>query len=357
MREQKVWKDWKKVFTGAAVLAVTLAAALGATGCGNESVSKGASGEASKESSSESSSGELTTLKFGVMTGNIDHQVITVGIEKGFFEENGIDLQYSEYAAGINTVDALTTDQIDVGIAADFAILNRIGNTENSDLKIVANYANIAAQKLYVDPEKISDIKDLKGKKLLNLQGTIWEYWDALTIQKAGLTKEDVELVNVDSQPSAVTVASQGDADAYWASGDTAAKLAGFGWKPVLELSDLDATTTMFFIARENYAKENAETLKKFYAGFQKTVDYIEANVDETASIISDKLGLTEENVKAIFASYDLGVQFKKNIYEYLDGVNQWLKENAYYKNAFNTGDIIDVTAVKEAYPDKVEIE
>ena len=325
------------------------------TGCGENSGAKESEG-GSAGNTEASASGDLTPLRLGVMTGNIDHLIELVGQEQGIFAKNGIDLQVTEYAAGINSVDALTMDQLDVAIAADFAILNRIGNTEGSDLKIIANYGNVAGGQLYANPETVKDANDLKGKKLINLPGVIYEYWNVLTAEKAGLKEGEYELVNVDSQPSAVAVASQGDGDAFWGSGEVAAQLEANGWKPIMTLDDIGAITTLFFIAREGWAKENAETLKKFYAGFEETVDYIKNNIDDAAKTVTAKAGLDAEKFKQTIAAYDLGIQFKKKTLDYLDGVNKWLKDSQYYKNPFETQGILLLDAAKEAYPDRFEV-
>lgn len=352
----------KKIASMMAVAALAFTTVVGTTGCGeganaaNTQTNNASSSDEAQSGSTDTGSGDLTTLRFGVMTGNIDHLITAVGVEKGFFEKNGIDLKVTEYAAGINSVDALTMDQLDVGIAADFAILNRIGNAPGSDLKITANYANAGGAQLYVNPETVKDKNDLKGKRIINLPGVIYEYWNVLTAQKLGLGEGDYSFVNVDSQPSAVVVASQGDGDAFWAGGEVAAQLAGYGWTPVMTLDEIGATTTMFFVAREVYAKDNAETLKKFYAGFQEAIDYIKSDLDDAAKIVSTKAGLAEDKFKQLISAYDLGIQFKKSIFEYLDGVNKWLKDNSYYKTPFETKDLLFIDAAKGAYPDKFEI-
>ena len=116
---------------------------------------------------------------------------------------------------------------------------------------------------MFANPETVKDAKDLKGKRIVNLPGVVYEYWNVLAVNNAGLSEGDYEFVNVDSQPSGVAVATSGDADVFWGSGEVAAQLAALGWKPILTLQELNAMTTMFFVARESYAKDNAETLKK----------------------------------------------------------------------------------------------
>lgn len=327
------------------------------TGCGKTDVGS-KSAEAGQGSESKGSdSKENVTVRFGVMTTNIDHQIAMVGLEKGFFEDNGVDLQITEYAAGINTIDALVSDQLDIGIAADFAFLNRVGNTKQNDLRLIANYGDIAAQQLYVNPDEIKDIDDIKGKRILNLTGTIWEYWNVLTAEYKGLSVDDVELVNVDSVANAIAIAQKGDADAFWASGDSAAKLADLGWVSILDIAELDATTTLFFVAKDSYLAKNSEAVEKFYKGFQETLDYINENQEDAIKIINTKTGLSEDAIKAGLDAYDLGIMFKKDIYDYVDNVNKWLYENKYYDYEFDTKDYVDVSIAKKLYPDAVEID
>lgn len=346
----------KKALSLATAVVVLLGTTLTITGCGNTGGTPAAEQGAVEAKASENAG--AVKLRLGVMTGNIEHLISVIGREKGFFEKNGIDLEVTEYAAGINSVDALTMDQLDVALAADFAILNRIGNTEGSDLKIITSYAYAAGAggQLFVNPERIKDENDFKGKKLINLPGVVYEYWNELVRDKYGLTADELEFVNVDSQPSAVAVATRGDGDAFWGSGEVAAQLAALGWTPILNLSDLNAMTTMFFIAKEGYAKENSDTLKKFYAGVTETIEYIQSNTDDAAAIIESKAGLKPEMFKQIVAAMNLGIQFNTEEFEYLDGVNKWLQEKQYYKNPFDVKDILYLDTAKEAYPDKFDI-
>lgn len=63
------------------------------------------------------------------MTGNLDHYASYVGVEQGIFEKYGINLEITEYAFGINTIDAIANGNADVGDMADYAAVNRLGTT------------------------------------------------------------------------------------------------------------------------------------------------------------------------------------------------------------------------------------
>ncbi len=85
-------------------------------GCGNSSTQttdKTASSDAS------SSGGDLVTVRDAVMTGQLDQYATEIGLWQGIFEKYGIDLQTTEFVAGINTIDAVVNGTADIGMMAD----------------------------------------------------------------------------------------------------------------------------------------------------------------------------------------------------------------------------------------------
>ena len=101
---------------------VILGLTAGLAGCGTQSSQ--AAGDTKKEdtqTAGDAKTQEVQTVRLGVMTGNSDHWVAEVGIEQGIFEKYGIELKVTEFAAGINTIDAIVTDQVDIGNLADYA--------------------------------------------------------------------------------------------------------------------------------------------------------------------------------------------------------------------------------------------
>lgn len=223
----------KKLITGIMSVVIAFTAL---TGCGSVAGSKASASSrkttASSDAAASKSSGSLTNVRLGIMTGYVDQIIAIVAQQKGFYKENGLNVTTSEYAAGINTVDAATTDQIDIGLVADYAYVNRIGNTAgDSELRLIANFASSSNTSLYVNPKTVKSLSDLKGKNIIELPGTVWEYWAALSIQSAGLTTKDVHLTKVSSNAEALAVAQSGEGDAFWANGEPESKLQELGWK------------------------------------------------------------------------------------------------------------------------------
>lgn len=338
------------------------------TGCGSlasSSESQGsanspseASGSAAESGSEEAGkSGGLTPVRLGVMTSNIDHEIALIAEDQGFYKENGLDVTITEYAAGINTVDAITTDQLDIGFVADYAGVNRIGNTsKDTDLRFFANFASSAQTDLYVNPKTISVLSDLKGKNFITQPGTVWDYWTGLTIQKAGLTSDDVNLVQVSSAAEGLAVAQSGGGDAYWASGANAQKLEEAGWKAILSQEELNAVTYQFYLATESYLEKNEETVESFLKATQETIDYIEDNSDEAAAFLNQKVGIEKSIFLAYLKAYDLGIGFSQDALDDLNSINDWAYQNGNYSTEYNIEDFVNTEAVKKAFPDTTEV-
>lgn len=100
------------------------------------------SSSAETKTSETSGNNDLKVVREAVMSNNLDQWLAIIGTEKGFFEDEGIKLEVTEFAAGINTVDAIVTGQADIGVLADYAAVNRIGNTQDkTNLRILFRLA------------------------------------------------------------------------------------------------------------------------------------------------------------------------------------------------------------------------
>lgn len=339
---QKNAKKWISILT-----AVIFILSVGLTGCSSQD---------SLDTTSESSADrELTTIRLGVMTSNISHQYALIGQQQGIYEKYGLKIEVTEYAAGINTVDALVTGQLDVGFVADFAGINRIGNTSSeSNLVFFSQIASSALTKLYVNPDKIKSLSDLKGKNIITLLGTVWEYWNARTIQMAGLTEDEVEYKAVESAQDGLAIANSGEADAFWSSGENAKRLTEYGWEPILTQEDLGSATYQIYMSSNEYLSQNQETVQKFLQATQEIIDYIKNNMDEAADIIYEKTGMSQEVFKSSLTGYNLTLEFNQEVFDGLNEINKWAYENGYYANEFNLADFINTDALAAVYPDKV---
>ena len=348
--------------TGRKILSVIASVALVAamtpvlTGCGTTS---GSEGTGSGQTTAAESDGELTTVRFAIMTSNIDHYYAIVGQQTGIFEEHGLDVELTEFAAGVNTVDAITTGQADIGMLADYALVNRFGNTaEATDLDIIARFAYSTgdASYLYVNPDTVSSLSDLAGQAIITLPGTVWDYWTGLTIEAAGLTTDEVEVLEVDSAQSALAVMTSGEGVAFWASGVNGDKLEEAGMVPLMTLQDLATSTDQYFISSDSFMTENAEVATAFLEAIADIEAYIQADGSDAASIVADELGIEQDEAQSTIDAVTLTLDFTQGTLEHLEDIQEWALENGSFTEAYDTTEFLSLDVLRALYPDAVEV-
>ena len=166
----------------------------------------------------------MTKLKAGMVTG-IDQIGLPIALERGFFEKNGLDVEIARpYATGVDALNALQAGEtaiVQVGVPMIGAVLRgmdlvALGNYSGNAAKVGsdATMALIASEASGI---KKGDLGALRGKKIAASFGTINHLYALALIEKAGLTPNDVTLVNTPPPDMTVALLSKGiDAFSAW---------------------------------------------------------------------------------------------------------------------------------------------
>lgn len=139
----------------------------------------------------------------------------------GFFEKQGIKIQYVKFNSGADELSAIVANQVDVSRGIINAALFNAAN-QGIGIKLVADgghnipgkgYFQIALKKGL--GEKYKTYQDMKGMRIaIASVGSINELFVQKALKKGGLTKNDVKFVIVDSFPDMLTAVANGNADA-----------------------------------------------------------------------------------------------------------------------------------------------
>lgn len=218
-----------------------------------------------------------------------------VGIEKGWFKEAGVDVQF-EWFDYVASMEAFAAGQLDaVAMTNGDALVT--GATGGKNVMILANdYSN--GNDMVVAAPGISSVADLKGKKVGVEIGFVSHLLLLNALEDNGLTEADVELVNVPTNETPQVLAS-GDVDAIVA------------WQPSSgqALSLVPGSTAIYTSADEpgliydvlavspgslSASKDDWKTVVEVW---YKIVDYIKdpATKDDAVAIMAARVGLSAE--------------------------------------------------------------
>lgn len=191
----------------AAVLAV--AATLALSGC-----STGAAPE-----STDAAEREMTTVRVGYIPGAHDIAQLFVADEKGYFAQEGIEIEATAFQTGISLAQALTGGSLDMGVMG--AVVANFP-AKGQGKVIVLNNQQVDLHQIWAAPKSgIETIEDLKGKTIATTTGTAADLVLQVALDKAGLTREDVEVVNLDMPAVTNTFVTEGvDAASIWSPFD-----------------------------------------------------------------------------------------------------------------------------------------
>jgi len=153
---------------------------------------------------------------------------LRVGDEQGIFEgplqASGLgggtaySVDYSNLVGGPAVVAALAGGSVDIGEMSDPPPI--FAQAQNEPIKIVAAQEPQNPQKqsnfaiVVKAGSPITTVKDLKGKSVSLLNGTILQYIAIRALQKAGLSYDDINPVNVNPPSGATAALQNGSVDA-----------------------------------------------------------------------------------------------------------------------------------------------
>jgi len=187
-------------------------------------------------------------------------------------------------------LEYLNSGAIDIGSTAGLAAL--LGRANGNPIRAVYIYSRAEWTALVVAKDSpLKTLADLKGKKIAATKGTDPYLFTLRALHTVGLTRDDVELVNL-QHPDGRTALANGQVDA-WAGLDPHMAAAQIDDGARLLYRNVAFNTYGFLNAREDFIKEHPETLAHVLKVYEQARVWIAAHPDETAKIISEESKLS----------------------------------------------------------------
>ncbi len=248
----------RTIGTALVALLVLVLAACGALdeGGGNKDVAK--------------AKGDATEVKVGYLHTIAVDDKLWLGQTEGQWADAGLDLKTTQFDTGIELSQALVGGSIDVAIMG--------GVTSNFPAQgqgkiFMLNSRETATARLLVQGDSgIKSVADLKGKKIITTTGTTADIYLHRALEKAGLTRKDVTVVNA-KMPDAVQAFIGGSvpAVALWVPFDLRVNEADKGAKEIDNAGNYaDAGVGDGWIANNDWYDGNKDTIKKIIGAWLK---------------------------------------------------------------------------------------
>lgn len=217
---------------------------------------------------------------------------VFVANEKGYFAEQGLDVDLQPLPGGSDMVVLTATGKFDAGIGGiGPAYWN--GANQGLPLKIIApGHAEgspvatpLMISKKNCDSGKIKSVKDLKGKKVsVNARGAT-EYWLDQALRTGGLTIKDIDLQTLPF-PDAVTALNSGAIDAAMVGEPLATKAEqnGIAVRLLANFPVQNIQPTMIF-ANDTFLQKHPDAAVGLVAGYLKAARDLTANFNDPLNL------------------------------------------------------------------------
>jgi NitT/TauT family transport system substrate-binding protein len=263
------------------VMGALLAALLMLTGCGDDEDSAPASGE-----------NGTTKITVGVLPiGNA--APLYLGMEKGFFREEGLELTPQVAQSGNELVTTLVSGDSQVAFLGYVPVI--VARAQGLPLKVVANAdngADTAADEWQVIlSRKGSDIQepaDLEGKTIaVNALRGVAEVGLKAALEAEGVDPDSIELLEIPF-PEMPAALEGRRVDAIWGVEPFLTQALGAGAQEVLAPypSLGKAFPNGTYATTDDYLAQNADVMERFTRAMNRSSEYATENPDEARAVI-----------------------------------------------------------------------
>ncbi len=259
-------------------------------------------------------------------------------IVKGF-EKDGTKVTFPEISSGAKQTEALAAGSLDIAscLGGTSAIL---AASNGADVKVVGIYSRAPkAFNIMVKDPAIKTAADLKGKRVVGPKGTILHQILAAALVKEKLTLKDVEFRSI-GIPAAVNALLAGEADAALVAGADVLRAQRAGARILANGEGLVNATIVIGVSGK-FLKEHPETVKKYMALHQESIDFMKKNQDKAFEFTAKETGLSPEDVKLMAPWYDFSTAITAKDLKDLEETQEFLLANDMQKKKIDIKSMI----------------
>ena len=232
---------------------------------------------------------------------------LTIAERKGFFKEQGLEVEINDFGGGAKSLQALIGGSVDVVTGAYEHTIRM--QAKGQDVVAVTELGRFPAIVIAVKKDKAGQIKSAADFKGLKIGVTAPGSSTALTAQyamvKAGLKPSDAAIIGVGSGASGVAAMKKGEIDVISHLDPVIAKLEADGDIQILIDTRTEAGTRELFggsnpaatlYTKKEFIEKNPQTTQRLVNAFVKTLKWLEtAKPEDVAATVPEEYYLGDK--------------------------------------------------------------
>jgi NitT/TauT family transport system substrate-binding protein len=217
--------------------------------------------------------------------------------EKGFFEQEGVDVRLVEFVEASDAFRAYDHGKIDGGT---FSLIQVLRVRDSSRLKLqvgmITDYSD--GQDAILARPGIADVPSLRGKRIGVSEAPLTVYMFARALELHGMTLEDVTLVRILDMQTVASLRS-GLVDAVMAYPPIRSEVEAAGLaRPIFTSSEIPGEIVDALAFQESIFKERPEDVARVIRAFYRAVRYAEEQPREAMRIMAEREKVDSETFR-----------------------------------------------------------
>ena len=246
------------------------------------------------------------TMRLG-MTTWVGYGPMFLARDKGFFKENGLDVELRIIEDAAIYMAAIAAGELD-GNASTLDEIMKYRSPEFC-FKAVAALDDSHGGDGVLVREDVTSLKDLKGQQIGMNEGSVSQFWFNILLTREGMTEKDLQITNMTADDAAAAfIAGQIPAAVTWEPHLSLVRSKKQG-KVLIDSAETPGVIVDVVALTCDYIKNNPKDVEAFNKGLFKAVEFIKTNPDEAYAIMAKGVGGYLEK-PADFAEAAKGVRF-----------------------------------------------
>lgn len=288
------------------------------------------------------------TLRVSYFPGALYDPLTILSDSKGWFKEEGINVEILSFANGPAANEAIVSGDLDVVYAVgDQPFVTQVARGVDG---IVISAATRQCVNLGIAArDGINSVQDLKGKKIAVGIGTMNHKNLLAILGDFGLSESDVEIIN-GSGTEAYNSLQKGDIDAvYYGTAWALKQTEDAGGHKIIDGHGNYANTYTY--TTRTFAEKHEELITRFLKVLYKAENYVIKNPDKAYEEIAAILNVTPEQIRIINTGNIWATGLDESDVEHITGTYKFLYERNYIKTKIDDfNQYVEPKYVREAY-------
>ncbi|MDJ0536719.1 MAG: ABC transporter substrate-binding protein [Xenococcaceae cyanobacterium MO_207.B15] len=217
--------------------------------------------------------------------------------EEHLFEKNGVEVSLKWFDNYSESLSALAGGYLDANCQTLNDTITQVDKAINGEVVVLVN-DNSAGNDKIIASKDIKKISDLKSKKVALEEGVVGDFLLSLALKEKGMSRDDVRIINIETG-AAASAFSIGKADAvgafppYWLKA-----LKREGSHELISSKDFPGAIPDLLVVSQKLIDERPDAVQGLVNTWFDILDFISKNPERAEEIISERAGVTSEELK-----------------------------------------------------------